>query len=75
MSDETKQLKERIKELEDSIKSQSMFVPPKPDPTLAEDEWYAIFSNWQNLTEGTITKIPWKGGSNATSVFKVRRVL
>lgn len=29
----------------------------------------------QNLTEGTITKIPWRGGLNSTAVFKVKRII
>lgn len=74
MVDETEELKKRVKQLEDSMRIQNMFVPEKPDPSLAPDEWYAIFSDFQNTTTGTITKIPWRGGSNMTSVFVVKRV-
>ncbi len=74
MDKEVQDLKKRIKQLEESIQIQGMFLPPKPDPTLAEDEWYAIFPNFQDLTSGSITKIPWGGGSNSTSVFKVKRI-
>jgi hypothetical protein len=68
------ELQKRIKQLEDSMRIQGMFIPEKPDPSLAEDEWYAIFSDFQNTTTGTITKIPWEGGSNMTAVYKVKRV-
>ena len=74
MASETEELKARVRQLEDSMRLQNMFVPEKPDPSLADDEWYAIFSDFQNTTTGTITKIPWRGGSNMTSVFVVKRV-
>lgn len=74
MSDELKKATERIKQLEDSFRHQKMFMPPEPDPTLAEDEWWAVFSDYRNTTTGTISKIPWKGGSNMTAVYKVKRV-
>lgn len=71
---EISDLKLRIRQLEDSFKQQQLLVPPIPYPTLAEDEWYAIFSNYQNTVTGMITKIPWQGGSNATAVYKVKRI-
>jgi hypothetical protein len=71
---ETEALKKRIIQLEESMRIQNLFVPPKPDSSLAEDEWYAIFTNFNDTTTGTITKIPWGGGSNMTSVFKVKRI-
>lgn len=74
MSDEVQELKARVKQLEAALKSQSMYVPPKPDPNLAPDEWYAIFSDFQNTTEGIITKVPWQGGSNMTAVYTVKRI-
>jgi hypothetical protein len=74
MHSEIMDLQKRIKQLEDSMRAQSMFVPDKPDPSLAEDEWYAIFSDFQNTTSGTITKVPWRGGSNMTAVFVVKRI-
>lgn len=70
---ETDELKKRVSQLEQSMRLQNLFVPPKPDPSLAEDEWYAIFSNHNDTTTGTLTKIPWGGGSNTTSVFIVKR--
>ena len=74
MADEAEALRQRVKQLEDSMRMQNMFVPDKPDPSLADDEWYAIFSDFQNTVTGTITKIPWRGGSNMTSVFVVKRI-
>lgn len=76
MNDKEKEekLKERVKQLEEYINKQQWLLPPKPDPNLAEDEWYAIFSNWQDTTTGTITKIPWSGGANSTAVYKVKRI-
>jgi hypothetical protein len=71
---ENKKLRDRVQQLEDSIKTQNLFLPPQPDPTLADDEWYAIFSDHRKLTTGTITKIPWQGGSNMTAVYKVKRI-
>lgn len=47
----------------------------KPDPNLAPDEWYAIFTDFQDTTTGTITKVPWQGGSNMTAVYKVKRIM
>jgi len=72
--EDVKKLKERIEQLEDSFRQQKMFLPRQPDPTLAEDEWYAIFSDYKNTTIGTITKMPWQGGSNMTAVYKVKRI-
>lgn len=46
----------------------------KPDPTLAEDEWYVVFSDYRDLSRGVIQKTPWMGGSNMTSTFKVKRI-
>ena len=73
MSDEVKKLEQRIAQLEESFRLQNLVVPPEPDPNLAEDEWHAIFSNYKNLTIGTLTKTPWQGGSNMTSTFIVKR--
>jgi hypothetical protein len=71
---EKRKLEDRIKQLEHSISIQKLFLPPEPDPNLASDEWYAIFSDYRNTTEGIITKIPWGGGSNNTAVYKVKRI-
>lgn len=72
--DEIQLLKARIEQLEKSLSRHGITIPREPDPTLATDEWYAIFSDYKDLTSGAITKIPWSGGSNATSTFKVKRV-
>lgn len=72
--DEKIQLKARIKQLEDKLTSYGLTIPEGPDPNLAEDEWYAIFPDFQNTTEGRITKVPWGGGSNMTAVYKVKRI-
>ena len=72
--EDSKALKERIRQLEESMRKQKMLIPPSPDPTLAEDEWYAIFPDYRTLIDGRITKIPWQGGSNMTSVFKVKKI-
>jgi hypothetical protein len=74
MSDETQKLKDRVKQLEDSFMKQRLALPPEPDPDLASDEWYAIFSDHRNLTQGVITKMPWQGGSNMCAVYKVKRI-
>jgi len=63
-------LEKRIADLE----AQLVVASNKPDPTLEADEWYAIFSNFQDTTKGIITKVPWQGGSNATAVYKVKRI-
>lgn len=74
MEDDNKKLRLRIEQLEDSMRLQNLFIPSKPDPDLAEDEWYAIFVDHRNLLTGTLTKIPWADGSNMTSTFKVKRI-
>lgn len=73
MSEELKQAQERIIQLEKAFAELHWALPPKPDPTLAEDEWHVIFSDHTDLTNGTISKIPWKGGLNTTSTFIVKR--
>ena len=73
MSNELEEAKARIAQLEKSFADLHWALPPKPDPNLAEDEWHAIFSDWQNLDHGLLQKIPWLGGSNMTSTFVVKR--
>ena len=55
-----------------SVTSGTLTIPG-PDQTLAYDEWWAIFSDYQDLSSGRLSKIPWGGGSNMTSTFKVKR--
>ena len=69
----SKELQDRIDQLETEFKNRNWNIPAKPDPTLAEDEWHVIFSDHKDLTTGTITKIPWQGGLNTTSTFIVKR--
>ena len=74
-SKEVKELEARILQLEESMRRQNMTLPDKPDPSLAEDEWYARFPNWQDTTQGIITKISPKLMSNASALYKVKRIL
>lgn len=64
----------RIKQLEDSMRAQGLIVPQKPDETLAEDEWWAVFSDYRDVTTGVLSKIPPQSGSNMRSIFKVKRI-
>ena len=75
MSDELNKAQERIKQLEESMKQQNMLIPDRPDPTLAADEWYAVFSNYQDLTSGYLTKIHPRALLGSSSLFKVKRIL
>lgn len=74
MSDELKKAQARIKQLEEDYKLRNWAMPPEPDPSLAEDEWWAVFGDYRNLTVGSLSKVPWQGGSNMTSTFKVKRI-
>lgn len=72
---ELKEAKQRIAQLEDTLRHNYHMEVPKPDPTLAEDEWYAIFSNYQDKTSGYITKIMPRELLGSSSLFKVKKVL
>ena len=72
MTDKERELEARVRQLEASIKHQSLFLPPKPDTSLAEDEYWAIFTDYRDSNQGILTKIPWAGGSNRAAVYKVK---
>ena len=75
MSDELKKAQERIAQLEKSMRDQQLTIPDKPDPSLEKDEWYAIFSNYQDLTTGYITKIPPRALLGSSSMFVVKKIV
>lgn len=67
--------KQRIIQLEEDFKRKGWTAPELPDPSLAEDEWYAVFSNYQDKTSGYITKIMPRALLGSSSLFKVKKVL
>lgn len=71
---EVEVLKERVKQLEESMKSQSMIVPAGPDKNLKDDEWHVIFSDYRNLETGIVTKIKPGYASGMNALFKVRKI-
>lgn len=71
---EVEELKERVKQLEESMLSQSMIVPAGPDKNLKDDEWHVIFSDYRNLETGIVTKIKPGYASGMNALFKVRKI-
>lgn len=71
---ETEDLKARVKQLEESMRIQSMMVPPGPDKNLKDDEWHVIFTDYRDLTTGVITKIRPQYASGMNALFKVKKM-
>lgn len=75
VSDEIEGLKMRIAQLEQDFKNRSMILPQEPDRSLAKDEWWAVFSDYQDPITGYISKIQPKMLSGSSALFKVKKVL